>query len=256
MRLTDSHCHPHLAPLDTHTDQVIANARACGVEYLLCVSVRLEDTPKLLALTASHERVYASIGVHPNEPPEKSPTESELVERAQHPSVIAIGETGLDYFRSEGDLGWQQERFRVHIQAARTINKPLIIHTRDAAVDTMRILAEEGAAAVGGVMHCFTESEDIARIALDLNFYISFSGIVTFRNAHALRAVAKMVPADRLLIETDSPYLAPAPYRGKTNEPALVQRVAEVLGEVRGVSVAAIAEQTTENFLKLFRVTH
>lgn len=254
MRFADSHCHPHLAPLDADSDQVIAHAQACGVAYLLCVAVRLEDTPRLVALTESHQGVFASVGVHPNEPPESGPTEAELVARSRHPSVIAIGETGLDYFRSTGDLGWQQERFRTHIRAARSVHKPLIIHTREAAADTMRILAEERASDVGGVMHCFTENDEVARTALDLNFYISFSGIVTFRTAEALRAVAKNVPADRLLIETDAPYLAPVPHRGKTNEPALVHRVAEVLAEVRGVSAAELAEQTTDNFLRLFRL--
>ncbi len=220
--------------------------------YLLCVAVTLEKFPEVLALAQTHANVFASIGVHPNEREGREPGVEELVTLAADPRVVAIGETGLDYYRSEGDLSWQQERFRRHIHAAKQAKKPLIIHTREAADDTIRLMREEAAGEAGGVMHCFTESWDVARAALDLGFYISFSGILTFRNAEALRAVAKKVPADRLLVETDAPYLAPVPYRGKTNEPAYVRHVAECIATVRKEEFEAIATQTTDNFFQLF----
>ncbi|MHB1951169.1 MAG: TatD family hydrolase [Acidiferrobacteraceae bacterium] len=254
MQFADSHCHPHLSPLDRETDRVIADARANGVAYLLCVSVTLADAPRLTALAHAHERLFASVGVHPNEAASTVLDSRDLTEAARDPRVVAIGETGLDYYRSTGDLEWQRERFRVHIAAARSLGKPLIIHSREAPEDTIRILTEERASEVGGVMHCFTGSAETARAALALGFYISFSGIVTFGNAARLREVAREVPEDRLLIETDAPYLAPVPHRGKTNEPALVRRVAETLADVRGVPLADIARQTTENFRTLFRI--
>lgn len=250
--LVDSHCHINFEPLGTQLDALFANARLNGVGHMLCVAVNLEDYPQVQALAHTHPQVFASVGVHPNEREGRDPDAAELATLAQDTRVVAIGETGLDYFRSSGDMAWQHKRFREHIRAARAVRKPLIIHTRDAARDTLTILKDEAAHEVGGVMHCFTENWDTARQALEMNFYISFSGIVTFRNATALRAVAAQVPAERLLIETDAPYLAPMPYRGKTNEPAYVRHVAECLAEVRAVSFETIAEQTTRNFFTLF----
>jgi TatD DNase family protein len=251
--LTDSHCHLNFESLRDNLPQVLQNARDNGVGHMLCIGVTLEKFPEVLGLARDYPNIFASVGVHPDELNGYDPTADELVELAQDPRVVAIGETGLDYFRLKGDLRWQQERFRRHIRAAREINKPLIIHTREAAKDTLQILREEGADQVGGVMHCFTESWETARAALDLGFYISFSGIVTFRNAYALRTVATQVPADRLLIETDAPYLAPVPCRGKTNEPAFVRYVAEQISRLRDVSLDEIAASTTDNFFRLFR---
>lgn len=251
--LVDSHCHINFEPLGTQIDSVFDHARANGVGHMLCVAVNLEDYPQVRALAHTHAQVFASVGVHPNERDGRDPDAAELSTLAQDARVVAIGETGLDYFRCSGDMDWQQRRFREHIRAAKAVRKPLIIHTREAAQDTLRILKEEGAHEIGGVMHCFTEDWDTAQQALEMNFHISFSGIVTFRNATALRAVAAQVPADRLLIETDAPYLAPMPYRGKTNEPAYVRHVAECLAELRGVSFDIMAEQTTRNFFKLFK---
>ncbi len=251
--LVDSHCHLNFEPLHNTLDDVLRHARDNGVGHMLCVSVTLETFPEIRALAHAHPHIFASVGVHPNEREGQEPTVDELVDLAKDNRVVAIGETGLDYYRSQGDMAWQQERFRRHIRAAKKSDKPLIIHTRDAAADTLRIMREEGAADIGGVMHCFTESLQVAHEALDLNFYISFSGIVTFRNADALREVAKMVPTDRLLVETDAPYLAPMPFRGKTNEPAYVRHVAECLANVRQASLESIAESTTQNFFRLFR---
>ncbi len=251
--LVDSHCHLDFEPLGEQLTEVLARARGNGVGHMLCVSVTLENYQKIQAITEQHSHVFSSVGVHPNEREGRDPEVDELVTLAAHPRVVAIGETGLDYYRSQGDMRWQQERFRRHIRAARQARKPLIIHTRDAAADTLAILREEDAAEAGAVMHCFTESWDVAKAAMDLGFYISFSGIVTFANATALREVAAKVPDDRLLVETDSPYLAPVPYRGKTNEPAYVKHVAERLAEVRGVTFDRIAAVTTQNFFKLFQ---
>ena len=251
--LVDSHCHLNFEPLGADLDAVLARAHDCGVDHMLCVSVTLESYHQIQSITDKYSFIFSSIGVHPNERDGRDPTADELVELARNQRVVAIGETGLDYYRSKGDMRWQQERFRHHIQAARASRKPLIVHTRDAAQDTLDIMRTEDAAAAGGVMHCFTESWEVARAALDLGFYISFSGIVTFANAQALREVAAKVPDDRLLIETDAPYLAPVPYRGKTNEPAFVRYVAERLAEVRGTTLDKIAEQTTKNFFSLFQ---
>lgn len=250
--LVDSHCHLDFDPLGSDVPGVLARARENGVSHILCVSVTLEAFPRVRDLAREYSHVYGSVGVHPNEREGRDPSADELIELAAEPKIVAIGETGLDYFRSEGSTDWQQQRFRHHIRAARLSGKPLIIHTREAAADTLRIMGEEGAGEVGGVMHCFTESWEVARAALDLDFYISFSGIVTFRNAEALREVAKQVPRERLLVETDAPYLAPVPFRGKPNEPAFVRYVAESLAEVRGESIDAIAERTTRNFFDLF----
>lgn len=251
--LVDSHCHLNFDPLHADLEGVLVRARASGVGYMLCVAVSLGKLPEVLALTRTHPQVFASVGVHPNEREGREPDEDELVSLASEARVVAIGETGLDYYRSTGDMGWQQERFRRHIRAARRLGKPLIIHMREASADTLRLLREEKAEEVGGVMHCFTEGWEIARAALDLGFYISFSGILTFRKAEALREVAKKIPAERLLVETDAPYLAPVPHRGKTNEPAYARHVAEQLAQLRGVSFEDIAEQTTRNFFTLFR---
>ena len=222
---------------------------------MLCVSITLEKYVAMRALVDGYPQISVSVGVHPTEENCREPSADELVEMARDFRVVALGETGLDYFRSEGDLAWQQNRFRTHIQAAIRAGKPLIIHTREARADTLRILKEEGADRIGGVLHCFTEDWETARAALDMNFYISLSGILTFRNAEQIQGVAKKVPDDRLLIETDSPYLAPIPKRGKPNYPAYVRYVAEFLAELRGESVERIAEITTRNFYNLFPVT-
>lgn len=251
--LVDSHCHLNLEPLNTSLDNVLQRAHDNGVKYMLCVSVTLETFPEISSLAHRYSNIFASIGVHPNEKEGREPSVNDLVDLAKDERVVAIGETGLDYYRHHGEMGWQQERFRRHIQAAKQSGKPLIVHTRDAPEDTVSIMREEGAADIGGVMHCFTESWEVAHQALDLNFNISFSGIVTFRNADALREVARQIPEDRLLIETDAPYLAPVPYRGKTNEPAYVRHVAECLANIREVHIESIAEVTTRNFFTLFK---
>ncbi|HEM45867.1 MAG TPA: TatD family deoxyribonuclease [Alphaproteobacteria bacterium] len=253
--LIDSHC--HLDRLDLSKDHgdlgaAIERARANGVQHMLCVSIDLESWPHMAALVEPFADVSISVGVHPNDRQRREPTVAELVALAERPRVVAIGETGLDYFRSEGDLEWQRARFRTHIRAARTVGKPLIVHSRDAKEDTLRILEEEGADAVGGVMHCFAEDWDMAERSLALGFYISFSGIVTFRSADALREVARRVPGDRILIETDSPYLAPVPHRGKPNEPALVREVAACIAQLRGVSLQELGSSTSANFRRLF----
>ena len=222
------------------------------VSHALCISVELEKFPQVLTLAETHPNVYASVGVHPDHEDCTEPTVEQLVALADHPKVVAIGETGLDYFRLTGDLEWQRERFRIHIRAARASGKPLVIHTRSAAVDTLRLMREERAGEAGGVMHCFTESLAVAEAAIELGFYISFSGIVTFKNAVALREVAAVIPLERMLIETDSPYLAPVPHRGRTNQPGYVKHVAEEIGRVRGIDPEAVGKITTENFFRLF----
>jgi TatD DNase family protein len=255
--LIDSHCHLDLlaATAPEYTpDAVIAEAHSLGVTAMLCVSVTLEAFPAMLALVERLDGVYASVGVHPNEREGSDPSIEELVRLANSsPRIVAIGETGLDYFRSEGDLEWQRQRFRRHIQAARATGLPLIIHTRDADEDTLRILREEKAEEVGGVLHCFTGTEATARAALELGFYVSFSGIVTFAGAKELRHVATVLPEDRILVETDSPWLAPVPHRGDTNRPGYTRYVAERIAELRGVSLEHLAEATTRNFHRLFR---
>jgi TatD DNase family protein len=248
----DSHCHLAFPELSGDLPGVLARMRSAGVEAALSVCTTLPEFPAVLASAAGHDNIYASVGVHPDSTGTPEPSVEALVDLARHAKVVAIGETGLDYYRLPEPLDWQRERFRVHIRAARACRKPLIIHTRSAAVDTLRIMREEGAAEVGGVMHCFTESEEVARHALDLGFYISFSGIVTFKSARELQATAAIVPLDRLLIETDSPYLAPVPHRGKSNEPAFVPHVAAKLAELRNVEVDAIGSATTANFYSLF----
>lgn len=252
--LIDSHCHLDFPELAGQLDSVFALMRENGVAQALCVSVTLEDFPRVHALALAHEFLHASAGVHPDYPDLPVVTEEDLLTRAALPKVVAIGETGLDYFRLTGDLEWQRERFRTHIRAARSCGKPLIIHTRAAAEDTIRLMQEERAGEAGGVMHCFTESWEVARAALDLGFYISFSGIVTFRNAKEVQAVAARVPLDRMLVETDSPYLAPVPYRGKLNQPGHVVHVARFLAALRGIPEVQMAEITSSNFHQLFKV--
>ena len=250
----DSHCHLDFPDLAIRLDELLANMRSNQVTHALCVSVDLENFPRLLALTELHSNLFASVGVHPDYEDTVEPEVEQLLKLADHAKVVALGETGLDYFRLKGDLEWQRERFRRHIRAARQCEKPLIIHTRAAAEDTLRIMEEERADSVGGVMHCFTESWDIAKRALDLNFYISFSGIVTFKNAAIIKEVARKIPADRMLIETDSPYLAPVPHRGETNQPAFVRHVAEEIARLRDTTLDEIATATTNNFFNLFKV--
>lgn len=257
MILVDTHCHLDrldLAVYQNNLDLALSAAKTHGVRYILCVCIDLEHFPDVLRIAEQCDNVYATVGLHPNDKVDVEPTAAELIKLANHPKVIGIGETGLDYYRSEGDLDWQRQRFREHIHAAKATHKPIIVHTRDAKEDTTKILREEGAEQVGGIMHCFTETWDIAKQALDLNFYISFSGIITFRNAEAIREVAQKVPLDRLLIETDAPYLAPVPYRGKPNEPAYVRYVAAQLAELRGMSVTEMAAITTRNFAELFKL--
>jgi TatD DNase family protein len=253
--LVDSHCHLdrlELAPFDNSFQTLLDSTRASGVGHMLCVSIDLESYPAMLALVEDQPDISISVGVHPNDRDRREPGPEELAELAGHPKNVAIGETGLDYFRSEGDLEWQRTRFRRHIAAARLCHKPLIIHTRAAKQDTLRIMREEGADSVGGVMHCFTEDWDMARQALDLGFHISFSGIITFNSAADLREVAKKVPQERLLIETDSPYLAPIPHRGKSNIPAYVGYVANKIAELRGLTREQLEALTTDNFNRLF----
>ena len=254
MPFIDSHCHINFPELADNIEDVLAQMKRNDVQSALCVSVNLPDFPQVLALAERFENIYASVGVHPDYENEIEPSVADLVALARHKKIIAIGETGLDYFRLTGDLEWQRERFRNHIRAARACGKPLIIHTRSAAEDTLRIMEEENAHEVGGVMHCFTENWDVAQAAISMDFYISFSGIVTFKNATQLKEVAQRVPLDRMLIETDSPYLAPVPHRGKLNQPAFVKHVAEEIALLRGIGVDEVGTATSENFSRLFRV--
>ena len=249
----DSHCHLDFPDLADNLDELLRKMEENQVTHALCVSVNLTDYPRVLALAETHNNLFASVGVHPDYENQQEPTADQLAQFADHPKVIAIGETGLDYYRLKGDLEWQRARFREHIRAARKCNKPLIIHTRSAADDTLRIMREEGAEQIGGVMHCFTESWEVAQQAIEMNFYISFSGIVTFKNAATLKDVAKKTPLNRILIETDSPYLAPVPYRGKLNQPAFVKHVAEEIARLRTANLDEIAAATTANFFKLFK---
>lgn len=236
--------------------EILAKMADNQVTHALCVSVNLPDFPQVLALAEQYPHIFASVGVHPDYEDTPEPSVADLVRLADHPKIIAIGETGLDYFRLTGDLEWQRERFRTHIKASRVTRKPLIIHTRASSADTIRIMQEEGAGTeaggVAGVMHCFTESLEVAQAAIAMGFYISFSGIVTFKSAKDLQAVALSVPLERILIETDSPYLAPVPQRGKINEPGFVVHVASYLANLKGISVEQVAQQTTDNFFNLF----
>lgn len=253
--LTDSHCHLDRIDLDPYQNdfsRFMQEAENNQIEHMLCIGIDMETYPAMCDLVSSYESISVTVGVHPNVRDGKDPNVEELILLGGMDHVVGIGETGLDYFRSEGDLTWQQERFRNHIQAAKELKKPLIIHSRDAKEDTLRILAEEEAGEAGGVIHCFTEDWDMAKRALDLNFYISFSGIVTFNSAKEIKEVAKRIPSDRFLIETDSPYLAPVPYRGKPNYPTYVKFVAEHIAELRNTKFNEIAEQSTRNYYVLF----
>lgn len=250
--LIDSHCHIPLLSEDMTVDEILSNAKENGVSHMLCIAIDLEGSPKIIELARKYENVSASVGIHPNTELQQEATVEDIISLASNDEVVAIGETGLDYFRSEGDLEWQRDRFRTHISAAKELDKPLIIHTREAKDDVIRILKEEGADEVGGVMHCFVEDWETAQAAMDLNFFISFSGIVTFKNAKELQQVAKQTPMDKMLVETDSPYLAPVPFRGKTNQPAYVKHVAEFIAELKEISFEQVAEVTSNNYYKLF----
>ena len=251
--LVDSHCHLNFPELSENIQSLRLNMQEANVGHALCVSVTLDKFPEVLSLAERFENFYASVGVHPDYEDIEEPTVEQLVALAQHTKIVAIGETGLDYFRLTGDLEWQRERFRTHIRAAIKCAKPLIIHTRSAAEDTLRIMKEEGAIKVGGVMHCFTESLDVAMAAIEMGFYISFSGIVTFKNAAQIKEVAQAIPLDKILVETDSPYLAPIPFRGKINQPAYVKYVAQEIANLRGISLDSVMQATTDNFFTLFK---
>lgn len=253
---TDSHCHLDFPGLVEQLPDILNRMKEAQVSRALCISVQLEDFPNVLALAENHANLWATAGVHPDYEDITEPTVEKLLELANHPKVIGIGETGLDYFRLKGDLEWQRQRFRVHLRAANVCKKPVIVHTRAAGDDTLRILAEENVQGCGGIIHCFTETLEFARKALDLGMYLSFSGIVSFKNAADLREVAKFAPMDRILIETDSPYLAPVPHRGKTNEPSFVPHVAKVIAQEKGVAVEEIGVQTSANFDRLFGMQH
>ena len=256
MQLVDSHCHIDFDPLRAELPAVLKRAAANDVSHMLCVSVNLEDYPRIAQMAADYPNLFASVGVHPNATDCHDPDADELVALAANPNVVAIGETGLDYYRNDtptgGQPGWQRRRFENHIEAAKRSGKPLIVHTRAAADDTMDMLESLDAGSIGGVMHCFSEDWATAKRALAIGFYISFSGIVTFKNADAIKQVAKKVPLEQMLVETDAPYLAPVPYRGKVNEPGFVRHTAECLAELRDDTLAHIAAATTENFFRLF----
>jgi TatD DNase family protein len=254
----DSHCHLDFPEFTENLPEILANMKLAGVVKALCISVDMPDFPKVLELAKNYPHLYASVGVHPDYENTEEPSIEWLVKMAAHPKVIAIGETGLDYYRMKDrtydEMEWQRDRFRIHIRAALESDKPLIIHTRSASEDTIAILREEGADRVGGVMHCFTESRDVAKAAMELGFYISFSGIVTFKNALEIKDTCRFVPLDRLLIETDSPYLAPVPHRGKQNEPAWVSHVAQYIAQLKGVTPSEIGQITSQNFHQLFKI--
>jgi TatD DNase family protein len=251
--LIDSHCHIPLLSEDMAVDEILNNAKENDISHMLCVAIDLLGSPNIIDLARKHDMVSASVGIHPNTELAKEATVDDIVSLASADEVVGIGETGLDYFRSEGDLEWQRDRFRTHITVAKELKKPLIIHTREAKDDVIRILKEEGADEVGGVMHCFVEDWETAQAAMDLNFLISFSGIVTFKNAKDLQEVAKQVPLEKMLVETDSPYLAPVPFRGKTNQPAYVRHVAEFIANLKELDFDDVAIQTSNNYKKLFK---
>ena len=250
--IVDSHCHLDFPDLAQRLPEVLQRMQDNDVGVAVCIGVNLEDFPRVLALAEQDQRLYATVGVHPEYTEVEEPDVDRLLALATHPKVIAIGETGLDYYWQKDRPEWQRERFRTHIRAARACGKPLVVHTRESAEDTLRVLREEGAEMVGGVMHCFTENWEIARAALDLGFYLSFSGIVTFKNATVVKDVASRCPLDRLLVETDAPYLAPVPYRGKPNEPAYVRYVAEEIARLRGLPADELIAASTDNFFTLF----
>ena len=256
MQLIDSHCHINFEGLGERLPEVMENAQRNQVCRMVAISVDMANYPRVREIAASYDQVFCSVGVHPNTPIDGSagdePSTTDIVGMAQDPNVVGIGETGLDYFRSQGDLEWQRERFRRHIDAGRETSLPIIVHTREAAADTLKMLREENTGSATGVIHCFTEDWGFACAALDLGFYLSFSGIVTFKSAREIQVVASKVPIDRILVETDAPYLAPVPYRGKINEPAHVKHTAEFIAELRQEPLEYIAEKTTENFFRLF----
>lgn len=251
--LVDSHCHLDFPDLAERLPEVLQRMQDNGVGCAVCIGVNLEDLPRVLAVAEQDARLFASVGVHPEYTDVEEPTVERLLTLASHPKVIAIGETGLDYYWQKDKPEWQRARFRTHIEAAKRCAKPLVIHTRDSAADTLRLMREEGADAAGGVMHCFTEDWEIAQQALDLGFYLSFSGIVTFKNAAQVKEVAQKCPLDRILVETDSPYLAPVPYRGKPNQPAYVLHVAEEIARLRSLTTEQVAAATSDNFFRLFK---
>jgi len=248
----DSHCHINFPELNQKIDEVLLNMENNSITHALCVSVTLDKINEILDLTKRYSNIYASVGVHPDYEDIQEPDIDSLFKHSKNKKVVAIGETGLDYFRLKGDLSWQRDRFRTHIRAAIKSKLPLIIHTRNAQDDTISIMKEEGANSATGVMHCFTESYEMAKQAIDLGFYISFSGIITIKNAETLRETVKKIPIENILIETDSPYLAPVPNRGKLNEPANVRYVAEKIAELKGIPIEKVAETTTNNFFTLF----
>jgi len=251
--LIDSHCHFNLSKVSPQS--WIEEAKRNNVHKFLNVSVDIETFPEILTLAEQHKEMYASVGVHPNADLHDQTSVEDLIQLSQHPKVIAIGETGLDYYRSSGDLSWQFKRFRNHIQAAKETKKPLIIHCREAKEDVLKILKEENAKEIGGIMHCFVENWDIAQQVMDLGFLISFSGIVTFKTATDLQEVAQKVPANQYLIETDAPFLTPLPFRGKPNQPAYVKQIGEFIAVLRNESLNTVAQNTTQNFLNLFQLT-
>jgi TatD DNase family protein len=250
--LVDSHCHLDRPGLADHLAEVLEAMQRNDVGCAVCVGVTLEAFPNILALAETHECILATVGVHPETTGVREASVDELVRLAAHPKVVGIGETGLDYYWHKDAPEWQRERFRVHIRAAREAGKPIVVHNREATADTLRVLEEENASEAGGVLHCFTESWEVAQRALDLGFYISMSGVVTFKNAQTVKEVARRVPIERLLVETDSPYLAPTPFRGKRNQPAYVRHVAEEIAALREMPIEAVAAATTDNFFRLF----
>ena len=253
--LIDSHCHLDFPDLAENLPPILELMQKNDVACAVCIGVNLEDFPRVLSLAEAHSHIFASVGVHPETTDAREPTVAELVSLAQHPKIIAIGETGLDYYWHKDKPEWQRERFRTHIRAAIEAGKPLVIHNREATEDTLRLMVDEGAGQVGGILHCFTETWDVAEAALELGFHISLSGIVTFKNALTIKDVACRVPLDRLLIETDAPYLAPMPFRGKLNQPGYVKYVAEEIARLRGIAVEEVATATTDNFFRLFPQT-
>jgi len=252
MQLVDSHCHINFPDFADRIPDILQNAADNQISHMLCIATSWENRADVMALARAHAPISASVGIHPTTEGGHEPSVAELLDAANDPLVVGIGETGLDYFRSEGDLTWQHERFHRHIEVAKTCRKPLIIHTRAAAEDTMNTLRDTEARDAGGVMHCFAENWEIARQALDIGFYVSFSGIVTFKNAKDVQDAARQVPLDRLLVETDAPYLAPMPHRGKKNEPAYVRHTAQFIADLRGLTLEQVAEATTDNFYRLF----
>ncbi len=251
--LVDSHCHLDLPELAGNLNQILDSMQLADVGCAVCIGVTLEDFPRILSIAETCPRVFATVGVHPENTGVQEPSVDDLVTLAGHPRVIGIGETGLDYYWHKDAPEWQRDRFRTHVRAARAAGKPLVVHNRDATADTLRVLKEEDAGEVGGVLHCFTETWEVAQAALDLGFHISISGIVTFKNAQLVKDVARRVPLDRLLVETDAPYLAPVPFRGKLNQPAYVRKVAEEIARLREVSCEEIARATTDNYFRLFQ---